>query len=821
MNARPEVHHIRVYGIVQGVGFRPTVDRLAVECGITGTVCNRGSFVEIFAEGSAGETAHFIARLQKDAPRRSVILKIDDKPVSAEERRMLVPERAAYPRLWDRFSIVESAKTSGAIFISPDIAICEECAAELYDPNNRRYLHPFINCTSCGPRMTILDELPYDRERTSMKKFPMCTDCAREYNAPSSRRYDAQPVCCNNCGPEYYLLGHETVRGASAIRSVREVLRDGGIIAVKGIGGFHLAADATNSATVRRLRALKHRPVKPFAVMTRNIEVAEEECFITTAQKKIMTGHQKPIILLRRREKSRIAAETAPDNPRLGVMLPYAPIHLLLFDSRDDLNVSDCLIMTSGNISGAPICHNDEEAAAELSGLCDLILTNNRDIRIRADDSVMDFYADTPYMIRRSRGFAPVPQLLSGHFEKNVLAIGGELKNTFTVGVDNLFYPSAYIGDLGDVRTVHALEESVGRMEALLETRPEAVACDLHPRYNATMVAESMARKYEVPLVRIQHHWAHVASCMAENDYNGSVLGISFDGTGYGTDGTIWGGEVLDCSLRDYTRTASIVPFWEIGGDIAVREGWRIAVSMVYGLERRRGEGAAQRTLELAQRLELAEEQTLRAQFLLYDRRINAVRSTSVGRLFDAVSAVIGVCRASTFEGEASMALQACAEEGQQQINDGDTAFSSAVYALDASFEKTVSSALIEGEGRRLIPTDALFDFLLHRWCAAAEPLAEDDRRRLYALAFHRYLARLTVDAAAALCRERGRDTVALSGGVFQNTLLLSETDIGLRERGIAVLMHHLIPPNDGGVSLGQAVIAAQYQENFGEKSEN
>ena len=386
---------IRVYGIVQGVGFRPTVSRHAAIAGITGSVCNKGPYVEIFAQGEERCVKDFLERLEKKPPKRAVILKINTENIENEECGK-----------FNEFQIIESEKTKGEIFVSPDIAICEECKKEMYDPKNRRYLHPFINCTCCGPRLTILDALPYDRERTSMKEFPMCPDCAREYEDPKSRRYDAQPVCCNVCGPEVYLIGRRE-RGREAIIAARQMIKDGGIVAVKGIGGFHLCCDATNEAAVERLRLLKKRPAKPFAVMARNVEVVKQECLVNEVQKEILDGHQKPILLLSKRKKDvkrnvpekGICEAVAPGNPKVGVMLPYAPVQMLLFQYDRDTQMPDFLVMTSGNTSGAPICREDREAVEELSHLCDLILSHNRKIRIRADDSVMDFYKGEPYMI--------------------------------------------------------------------------------------------------------------------------------------------------------------------------------------------------------------------------------------------------------------------------------------------------------------------------------------------------------------------------------------------------------------------------------------
>ena len=654
---------IRVYGIVQGVGFRPTVSRHATSNGIRGSVCNKGPYVEIYAQGSAEQVDGFLKDLEECPPKRAAILKINTEDVLAED----APQ-------FDTFDIIESEKTKGEIFASPDIAICGECKEEMYNPKDRRYLHPFINCTCCGPRLTILDSLPYDRERTSMKEFPMCPDCAKEYYDPETRRYDAQPVCCNECGPEVYLIGRAE-RGRDAITYTRQVIHDGGIVAIKGIGGFHLCCDATNEEAVSRLRMLKCRPAKPFAIMAKDENVVKRECIVTPKQEAILTGHQKPIMLLDRRSNERIPAggndfaiseekqlklknetkqantngarlapSVAPGNPKVGMMLPYAPVQLLIFQYDDGIEMPDLLVMTSGNTSGAPICRDDEEAVAELSHLCDAILSHNRKIRIRADDTVMDFYKNEPYMIRRSRGYAPLPFMTSVDWKGQVLAVGGELKNTFCIGVDSRFYPSPYVGDLEDLRTVKALQETIHRFQTLLEVEPQVVVCDLHPKYNSTVVAESLG----YPMLQVQHHYAHILSCMTENDCQEPVIGVSFDGTGYGTDGTIWGGEVLLADYQDFTRFGSITPFLQIGGDASAKEGWRIAVSMIYGYTKDR-----EKAWKIIEKLGLCSEQESKVQFTMADRKINAVMSTSAGRLFDAVSAILGIRRQSSFEGEA------------------------------------------------------------------------------------------------------------------------------------------------------------------------
>ena len=699
---------ICVFGIVQGVGFRPFVSRIATAHSICGTVCNKGSYVEILAQGSQSDLAAFREDLEARAPERSAILKVlresEDRPP------------------YEAFSIVESAREEGDIFVSPDIAICDACKKELFDKTNRRYLHPFINCTACGPRLTILDAMPYDRERTSMGEFPMCPQCEYEYTHAETRRYDAQPVCCNDCGPEVYLLDRPE-RRRQAIVAARQAIVDGKIIAIKGIGGFHLCCDARNEQAVRTLRQRKRRPVKPFAVMMKDLEAVRRQCVIPDGAEKVLDGHQKPIVLLPKKSGQTLAPSIAPGNPSVGVMLPYTPLHLLLFTYDDDLSAPDALVMTSANESGAPICHNDEEARQELSGLCDLVLSHNRRIRLRADDSVMDWYDGRPYMIRRSRGYAPLPFFYGRGSGKDVLAMGGELKNCFCIGRNNLFYPSPYIGDMADIRTVEALRQSIRRMTTLLEAKPAVVACDLHPRYNTTAVAHELG----LPVVAVQHHYAHILSCMAENGCEQPVIGVAFDGTGYGTDGTIWGGEILVSQVQGFRRAGSIQPFWQRGGDASAREG-----------------------------------------------------------LFDGVSAILGICRASTFEGQASMALQFAAETWEKEHPQP------AVQPM----------APLHDKERLLLPTGALVQRFLE------ERVAGGNTGQL-AYVFHRDLAAMIAGACLAVREETGLTTAALSGGVFQNRLLLRLCDQTLQQLGFTVLKHSTVPPNDGGIALGQAVYAA------------
>ena len=829
-------YNIRVYGIVQGVGFRPFVSRTCKENGITGTVANKGSYVEIYAQGNV---QLLLSALKNSPPERSNILNV----ITREED---VPE-------FETFEIIESEKDKGDIFVSPDIAICDKCKAELFDKNNRRYMHPFINCTNCGPRLTILDSMPYDRERTSMKVFEMCPECGYEYTHPETRRYDAQPVCCPNCGPKVYLLstglstshendtspemstspgmntgsdkyekGQRICEGSEAISSARRALSEGKIVAIKGIGGFHLACDAKNEEAVSRLRRLKNRPMKPFAVMMKDMDTVLRECalvdyiFGTDEARKndedrirgLLTGYQKPIILLNKKgDGGSLADSVAPDNPYIGVMLPYTPLHMLLFDYEDDHAVSDTLVMTSANVSGAPICRTDEDALSEISGFTDYILSNDRMIRTRADDSVTDFYKGSPYMIRRSRGFAPLPVMIGRNMKTApkgcVLAIGGELKNTFAIAKDNLIYPSAYVGDMEDIRTVDALVESVKRMEELLEASPSVVVCDMHPKYNTTAVAESLG----LPVIKVQHHYAHILSCMAENDHLEEVIGVSFDGTGYGTDGTIWGGEFLRCSVNGFERLGSIKPFIQSGGDLSSKEGWRIAASILGDFVK--GTEAVKDTdsqkMNASEKSELDAEEMCTSlgicsamEFSMLKNMartgVNSVLSTSAGRLFDAASAVLGIRRSSTFEGEASTALMFEAEKllRKNRTNVYDyiqSGKNKSVKELVDSIDYDTSELVREIAGRML---------------------KGEDRCEL-AMTFHMGLAEIITMTSKRLAAETGIETVALSGGVFQNKLLLALTEERLKQEGLEVLRHSLIAPNDGGISTGQALAGLKF----------
>ncbi len=749
---------VRVYGVVQGVGFRPFASRLAERYRLTGSVANQGSHVEIHLQGPPREMELYIASLENEAPPRAAV------------RAIRVEDTVEPPA--ETFRILAGSRDSGEVFVSPDIAVCPRCEAELYDPGSRRYLHAFINCTDCGPRLTILDAMPYDRERTSMEKFPMCGRCSAEYRDPGSRRYDAQPVCCPDCGPEVYVIGSQE-KGAAAIRLARETLCRSGVVAVKGIGGFHLACSGHDPEAIRRLRERKGRGAKPFAVMMADRTAVRKYCIVPPEAESILTGAKKPVVLLRKRLDADLPEALAPGNPMLGVMLPYTPLHHLLFRSDDDLDevMSDILVMTSGNFSGAPIVRDDEGAIRELSAFCDLILSHNRAIRLRADDSVTDFFRGNPYMVRRSRGYAPLPVWrTSQDLHGEALALGGDLKNSFCLAKDGLYYLSPYIGDMGELRTEQVLQESLTKLEKLLDIHPEYAVCDLHPGYFTARFAESLG----LPVVRVQHHWAHILACMAENNASGPVIGAAMDGTGCGTDGTVWGGEILHCTYSGFTRLGHPTPFLQAGGDCVPREGWRIALAL---LRDAFGTAEGERT---AAELDIASADERSVLLQMLKSGLNTVSSTSAGRLFDGVSSLLGLADRASFEGEAAMKLQ----------------FSAMRCSCEAP-DLLPENPLQPGKDGFVFATTAFFRNLATARLSGTAP-------ETLAMAFHRGLADM-ITAGCIRARElTGTEICALSGGVFQNTLLLELAVSGLEKAGFRVLIHHEVPPNDNGLALGQ-----------------
>lgn len=792
---------MKIYGIVQGVGFRPYISRLFNGL-CSGSVKNCGSYVEIHLATENDRAMPCLTHMREIAPPRADIVDIDIKEISEDEYEDLVRDDRPVPGEEGKdFFIAESPVEKPAdtpVFIPPDLAICDDCARELYDPSDRRYLHPFINCTQCGPRLTIIDSLPYDRPRTSMRDFEMCRSCASEYTDPSDRRYDAQPVCCNDCGPSVYFLEkkddhfEKICADGDAITRTRKALIAGKIVAVKGIGGFHLYCDAFNEQAVAQLRRRKGRPAKPFAVMAASYEEAGKICDATgefsgnasdrekytETVRSLLTGPKKPIVLMPKRE-SAIALNVAPGNPTLGVMLPYAPLQLLLFSYPDGLDdqMPQVLVATSANRSGGVICRTEEDVEETLGNVCDGILSHDREILTRTDDSVVDIFENEPYMIRRSRGYAPLP--VTADHAGDVLAFGGELKNTFCIGKGNLMYPSSYIGDLSDLKSDKALEETVDRFLRMLDAKPSVIVCDKHPRYRSRALAEKYVNEHGgTGLVGVQHHYAHVLSVMAENHYYDQVIGVAYDGTGYGDDGTIWGGEIFLCDIHGYERKASIAPFTFSGGDIASREGFRVALSMLFDKYSSDSE-----VCDIINSISLCDEKYVRPLRAMHDIGINSVQSTSCGRLFDAVSAVLGICRSQSFEGGASMGLEFAAERYLKKCE------------LARSFHIRENSS----GSRSILPTDELFYRIVEERVngRAAEELA---------YFFHEALASMTADAAVRLRDSSGCDTVALSGGCYQNRLLLRLTEDRLERYGFTVLRAHEIPPNDGGISLGQCM---------------
>ena len=752
---------IRVLGVVQGVGFRPFVYRLAAELGINGHVRNTSEDVSILAEGPSTKVEEFVRRLCEDAPPLARIrsVSVADTP----------------PQESTSFSILGSSfDPSKGQLISPDVATCDACLAEILDEDDRRYRYPFTNCTNCGPRFTIIRDMPYDRVNTTMDTFEMCEDCRVEYEDPSNRRFHAQPNACPVCGPHLTLLdsrGH-LVESADPLACTARLLETGRIVAIKGLGGFLLACDATSARAVKRLRERKRRPAKPFAVMVRDLSEARHHCHVDNAEKSLLTSPAAPIVLLRWKPESRICTEVAPALGFLGLMLPYTPIHHVLLRE-----CSRPLVMTSGNLSEEPIVADNEEALERLAGFADYFLVHNRPIHSRYDDSVVMVVNNTQQVLRRARGYAPNPIDLP--FEApQVLAVGPQLKSTFCLTKGQTAFVSQHIGDLDSVETLDHFEKTIELYRNMFKVEPEVVAHDLHPDYPSTGYARQLSAN-GMPAFPVQHHHAHIVSCMVENAVTEPAIGVAFDGAGLGTDGAIWGGEFLICDYKSMRRVGHLQYMPLPGGDAATLRPYRTATAYVMSLL---GQDAMRSSSTLLASLPQNEMDIISRQV---ERRLNTPDCSSMGRLFDAISALAGVRDMVSYEGQAAVELEMEAHRYRGIAQTGRYSFDidDATGVQIVQFGSLLSSVLLDIKRRIDVPT--------------------------IASAFHEAVARMTVEVCQRIRDESGISHVALSGGVFQNRLLLGRTASLLGDSGFTPLVHTALPANDGCISLGQAVIAA------------
>jgi hydrogenase maturation protein HypF len=754
MTSSAEARCFLVNGIVQGVGFRPFVYQLALGLDLKGEVANTPGGVAIHVEGPAERIRRFEKDLLEKKPPLAHIVAIESRP--------------GLLKSFADFRIAGSrADAAMATLISPDVAVCADCLAEMFDPADRRHRYPFINCTNCGPRYTIIDDIPYDRPKTSMRHFTMCGPCRAEYEDPLNRRFHAQPNACPDCGPRLSLCGADgrVLAAPEPVPAAAGLIREGRILAVKGLGGFHLAVDAANPAAVRRLRQRKHREEKPFAVMCAGIAAARSLAEIAPEEQALLESIQRPIVLLAKRTPFALAEEIAPRNRRVGVMLPYTPLHHLLMAEG-----FVALVMTSGNLSEEPIAIDNAEAFERLSGIADAFLVHDREIYLRSDDSVARRTAGETRFLRRSRGYVPVPVFLKRALPA-VLGCGAELKNTVCLLKGDQAFVSQHIGDLENLATYEFFRKTVAHLERILARRPEALACDLHPDYLSTRWAEEQKG---LPVLKVQHHHAHIVSAMAEHGLAGTVLGIACDGTGYGPDGTVWGGEVLAAGAGSFERLAHLACVPMPGAAAAIREPWRMAVSYL-----RDAFGGGIRELDLPV-LEEAGAEKVNLMLEMAERRLNSPLTSSLGRLFDAVAAVAGLRGRVSFEGQAAMELEMAAADG-----------------VDSFYEH----AWEDGEPIRILPAPVVRGVVgdVLRAVPAAVVSAK----------FHNTLVRLLGELCELFRRRRGLDRVVLSGGVFQNARLLAALTAELSARRFEVYSHRLLPANDGGISLGQAVAAA------------
>lgn len=756
---------IRIEGIVQGVGFRPFIYRLATERNLCGTVLNDSQGVLIEIEGPQPVVAAFLCAIHDELPPLASIssLRIIEHEVTGK----------------NDFTIIESQASSARVAqIAPDSYVCPECLSELFDPNDRRYYYPFINCTNCGPRYSIVTDIPYDRPLTTMVDFPMCPTCQAEYEDPGSRRFHAQPNACADCGPQLSFADNkgQAVEVDDPLTEAISRLRAGEVVAVKGLGGYHLAVDASNDAAVKSLRLRKHRDEKPFALMCFNIERIRQFAHVLAPEEQLLTSVERPIVLLRRRADHKLSSAVAPNNNFFGIMLPYTPLHYLL------LKEFSALVMTSGNQSDEPIAFENSDAQSRLSGIADCYLQHNRRIHIRTDDSIARLLDGEPVLYRRSRGYVPRGVKLPCE-QPVVLAVGAELKNTICLTRGERAYLSHHIGDLKNQQVVDSMKQTVRHLQGLLEVQPELIAHDLHPDYLSTHVAADLADTLQ--LVPVQHHHAHLASCLVDNGHNGPAIGVIFDGIGYGSDGHIWGGEFLVGDLHHFQRVGHLAYRPLPGGDAATKEPWRMAVSCLHAVF-----GTELPALECLQQIAKPD---LKLLLQMIEKRLNSPLTSSVGRLFDAVAALVGVRNQVSYEGQAALELEMLID-------------------TTGAEEPAYPFAITQGDGMLQIDPDPLIRQIV-------QDLSDSVAACHISARFHNGIAQTIVEVCQRVAAEREKMPVALSGGVFQNRYLTERVAGKLRSGGFEVLLHRQVPPNDGGLALGQAVIAGHLSSQRGSKS--
>lgn len=755
---------IQAKGIVQGVGFRPFIYRLAQKNNIAGWVTNTSGGVKIEAEGTNENLETFVREIETKAPPLANIHKIKTQTLPLAN--------------YQSFVIKESLEEKDEFLpVSPDSSICDECLKELFSPPNRRYRYPFVNCTNCGPRFTIIKDIPYDRPKTTMKKFKMCSQCQAEYEDPLSRRFHAQPNACPECGPKLeFRVSSGELRGKNPIEETIKALKEGKIVAIKGLGGFHLACDAMNDRAVKSLRLRKKRSHhKPFAVMFCDVRLVRKHCYLNREEEKVLTSPQRPIILLRKRAGSNLSDLITPNNNYLGAMLPYTPVHYLLL--RESQMV---LVMTSGNVSEEPIAMGNEEAFERLEKIADSFLIHNRDIYSRYDDSVVRVVEGDKVMIRRARSYAPSPLVLPKKF-KEILAVGGELKNTFCLTKENYAFLSQHMGDMENIETYIHFEVTLNLYKRLFRVKPKIVVYDLHPDYLTTRFAKALrgGRK-----LGVQHHHAHIASCMAENNISAGkkVIGVAFDGTGFGLDGTIWGGEFLIASYQGFRRAAHLGYVPMPGGETAIAKPYRMSLSFLhhfFGLSYR------EFGVDFLKELDSTEATIIEQQI---DKGLNSPLTSSCGRLFDAVSALLGVCAEQDYEGQAAIELEMIADEKVKE-------------SYNYRIVNHESGIMNQRDTLLIVDTKPIFEGIV-------ADLQNGVAREVISAKFHNTIVDLVVGVCVRLGKQEKIKVVALSGGVWQNVILLTKVKKRLAEAGFTILTQELVPTNDGGLSLGQAAIA-------------